>query len=100
MPKINKKNNAILKVIPNEQKLTDLNELLKYNKSITKKENKNGMVLGYIILTLGIMSLIASIIINELVDREYFSDSVIIFIVGVSLFSLLFGFYIVIKETR
>lgn len=96
----NKKNNVTLKVIPNEVNLTDLKDLLKKSEVNKRKENKKGIIIGYIIVILGIISLISSILINRLVDREYFPDSTIIFIIGVSIFSLIFGFYIVTKEIR
>lgn len=94
-----KKNNVPIKVISNETNLTDLKELLKKRQSNKKKNDKRGLIIGYVIIVLGILSLISSILINRLVDREYFPDSTIIFIIGVSIFSLIFGFYIVIKET-
>lgn len=93
-----KKNNVPIKVISNETNLTDLKELLKKRQSNKKKNDKRGLIIGYVIIVLGILSLISSILINRLVDREYFPDSTIIFIIGVSIFSLIFGFYIVIKE--
>jgi len=93
------KNNVPIKVISNETNLTDLKELLKKRQSNKKKNDKRGLIIGYVIIVLGILSLISSILINRLVDREYFPDSTIIFIIGVSIFSLIFGFYIVIKET-
>jgi len=94
-----KKNNVPIKAISNETNLTDLKELLKKRQSNKKKNDKRGLIIGYVIIVLGILSLISSILINRLVDREYFPDSTIIFIIGVSIFSLIFGFYIVIKET-
>lgn len=93
-----KNRNVTLKVISNEVKLTDLKELLKKGKT-KRKKNKIGLIIGYIIVVLGIISLISSILINRFIDREYFSDFNIIFIVGVSIFALILGFYIVIKET-
>lgn len=93
------KNNVPIKVISNEVNLTGLKDLLKKSQPTKKNRSKKGLVIGYIIIVLGILSLISSILINRLVDREYFPDSTIIFIMGVSIFSLIFGFYIVIKET-
>jgi len=94
------RNNVTLKVIDNEVKLTDLKELLQKNKpKINKKDNK-GKIIGYSIVTLGILSLIATIIINRFIDREYFPDANIIFIMIVSLVTLSFGFYILAKESR
>lgn len=100
---INKKksrNNVTLKVLSNEVKLTDLKELLKRSKQSKKKVDNKGLIIGYLIVGLGILALIATIIINRLVDREYFPDATIIFIMIVSLITLLFGFYILIKESR
>lgn len=93
-----KRDNVIIKIQPQEMNLTELKELLKKRKKGKKKKNKKGKIIGYVITFIGIIALILSLIINRLVDREYFPDSVIIFIMGVSILSLLFGFYILIKE--
>lgn len=93
------KNNVTLKVIDNEVKLTDLKELLEKSKPKKKKKDNKGKIIGYSIVTLGILSLIATIIINRFIDREYFPDANIIFIMIVSLVTLTFGFYILAKES-
>ena len=96
-----KRDNIILKVQPQELNLTDLKELLKKSKSKPKRNKVNtGKNIGYIITTLGILALISSLIINRFVDQEYFTDANIIFIMSVSIITLLFGFYILIRETR
>ncbi len=95
------KNTPTLKVQAQETNLTDLKELLKKSK-LKKKEktSKKGLILGIIIAFIGILALIATLLINHYVDREYFSDITIIFTIGVSLFALLLGFYIIIKEIK
>lgn len=95
-----KKENVTIKVQPQELNLTDLKELLKKSKSKKRKQDNKGLIIGYIITLLGIISLMFSLIVNRVIDREYFPDSTIIFILGVSLFTLIFGFYIIIRETR
>lgn len=97
--KIDRKN-ITLKVQPQEMNLTDLKELLEKSKSKKKTYDSKGKIIGYIITVLGFFSLILSLIINRLVDSEYFSDVSIIFILSVSIITLLFGFYILIRETR
>lgn len=95
-----KRNNVVLKVQDNHTDLIDLKNLLEKSKPIKKKESLRGLIIGYIITGLGIIALIATILINRLVDRAYFSDINILFIMAVSLFTLGFGFYILIKESR
>lgn len=96
-----KRKNAVLKVQPQELDLTSLKELLQKSKVNNKrKKDKKGKFIGYFITCLGLLSLISSLLINRFGDREYFSDMTIIFIMGVSLFALLFGMYILIRETR
>lgn len=92
--------NVTLKVLDNEVKLTDLKELLDKSKQVKKKSNKSGLLFGYFVVILGILSLCATILINRVVDREYFPDSTIIFIMVSSFLILLFGFYILYKESR
>jgi len=94
------RNNVTLKVLSNEVKLTDLKELLNRSSYVKKKVDNKGKIIGYLIVGLGILSWIATIIINRLVDREYFPDANIIFIMIVSLVTLIFKFYILIKESR
>lgn len=97
---VNKNRNVTLKVLDNEVKLTDLKELLDKNKPVKKKVSKGGLIFGYFVIVLGILALSATIVINRVVSREYFPDSTIIFIMIVSLLTLVFGFYVVIKESR
>lgn len=96
----NKRQAVTIKVQPQELNLTDLKELLQKSKRIKKKKNNKGKIIGYVISFIGIIALISSLIINRLVDREYFPDITIIFIMGVSILTLLFGFYILTKEAR
>ena len=99
--KNNSRQNVVLKVQPHELNLTDLKELLQKSKSKKKEKiDKKGKIIGYSITSLGIITFISSLLINRLVDREYFPDSTIIFIMGVSIFILVLGFYILAKETR
>ena len=94
-----KRDSVVLKVQPQELNLTDLKELLEKSKSQKKEKDNKGKIIGYAIRFLGFFALIASLIINRLVDREYFPDLSIIFIMGVSILTLFFGFYILIRET-
>ena len=97
---INKRDTVTLKVQPQELDLTSLKELIKKSKFEKKqKKDRKGLIIGIIITILGVLALIASLLINRYVDREYFSDLVIIFIMGVSLFTLIVGLVIVAKES-
>lgn len=97
---INKRDTVTLKVQPQELDLTSLKELIKKSKVVKKpKKDKKGIIIGIAITILGVLALIASLLINRYVDREYFSDLTIIFIMGVSIFTLILGLVIVVKET-
>ena len=96
----NKRQNVILKVQPQELNLTDIKELLEKSKPTKAKKDLKGSIIGFIIIILGVAALILSLIVNELGYYEYFSDVSLIFNIGVSLFAILFGSFILIRETR
>ena len=82
------------------EEVTNINSAKIENAKFTiRKKNKLAISIGVFVSLLGIIALIITLIANRIIDREFISDTEIIFMVIISIVIEIMGAAIIVKET-